>query len=198
MIFHCLYSFCFFSLFHVFCFFFFFQAEDGIRDHCVTGVQTCALPIFGKSTIVNRLIGHDVGKVGTIRESDGRGRHTTTARHLVELPSGALLIDTPGMRELVPWTQSGSVDGAFDDIATLARDCRFADCGHETEPGCAVLAAADSGRLDRDRLEHYRRLLREAAFEERKRDKAAAANAKRRWRQTQQSLKALYRDRDRS
>ena len=152
----------------------------------------------GKSTIVNRLIGHDVRKVGAIRESDGRGRHTTTARHLVELPSGALLIDTPGMRELVPWTQSGSVDGAFDDIATLARDCRFADCGHETEPGCAVLAAADSGRLDRDRLEHYRRLLREAAFEERKRDKAAAANAKRRWRQTQQSLKALYRDRDRS
>jgi len=71
----------------------------------------------GKSTIVNRLIGHDVRKVGAIRESDGRGRHTTTARHLVELPSGALLIDTPGMRELVPWTQSGSVDGAFDDIA---------------------------------------------------------------------------------
>src|SRR6184192_1176764 len=70
----------------------------------------------GKSTIVNRLIGHDVRKVGAIRESDGRGRHTTTARHLVELPSGALLIDTPGMRELVPWTQSGSVDGASSRI----------------------------------------------------------------------------------
>lgn len=152
----------------------------------------------GKSTMVNRLIGRDVHRVGAIRESDGRGRHTTTARHLVELPSGALLIDTPGMRELVPWTQSESVDGVFDDIAALARDCRFADCAHEAEPGCAVRAAVDGGSLDRDRLEHYRRLVREAAFEERKRDKAAAANAKRRWKQTQQSLKALYRDRDRS
>jgi ribosome biogenesis GTPase len=152
----------------------------------------------GKSTIVNRLMGRDVHRVGAIRESDGRGRHTTTARQLVELPSGALLIDTPGMRELVPWTESGAVDVAFDEIATLARGCRFADCAHESEPDCAVLAAVDSGRLDRDRLEHYRRLLREAAFEERKRNKAAAANAKRRWKQTQQSLKALYRDREQS
>jgi ribosome biogenesis GTPase len=152
----------------------------------------------GKSTIVNRLMGRDVHKIGAIRESDGRGRHTTTARQLVELPSGALLIDTPGMRELVPWTESGAVDVAFDDIATLARGCRFADCAHESEPDCAVLAAVDGGRLDRDRIEHYRRLLREAAFEERKRNKAAAANAKRRWKQTQQSLKALYRDREQS
>ena len=173
--------------------------EDALSPY-LRPAQTIALlgsSGVGKSTIVNRLVGQDALEVGAIRERDGRGRHTTTARRLVELPSGALLIDTPGMRELVPWTQPGSVDGAFDDIAALARDCRFRDCAHEAEPGCAVLAAADSGSLDRDRLEHYRRLLREAAFEERKRDKAAAANAKRRWKQTQQSLKALYRDRER-
>jgi len=174
--------------------------EDALSPY-LRPAQTIALlgsSGVGKSTIVNRLIGHDAHRVGAIRERDGRGRHTTTARRLLELPSGALLIDTPGMRELVPWTEPGSVDGAFDDIATLARGCRFADCAHEAEPDCAVLAAVHDGRLDRDRLEHYRRLLREAAFEERKRDKAAAANAKRRWKQTQQSLEALYRDRDRS
>jgi ribosome biogenesis GTPase len=177
------------------------RAPEVALDRYLRPAQTIALvgsSGVGKSTIVNRLIGRDIHKTAAIRESDGRGRHTTTARQLVELPSGALLIDTPGMRELAPWTESEAVDGAFDDIAVLASGCRFGDCAHESEPDCAVLAAVERGELDRDRLEHYRRLLREAAFEERKRDKAAAANVKRRWKQTQQSLKALYRDRDRS
>jgi ribosome biogenesis GTPase len=151
----------------------------------------------GKSMLVNRLVGAERLKVGAIRESDGKGRHTTTSRQLVELPGGALLIDTPGMRELRLWSDESAVDQAFDDIAALARGCRFDDCAHDAEPGCAVLEAVEAGRLDEDRLAHYRQLLREAAFEARKRDKAVAADVKRRWKQSAKAAKALYKDRDR-
>jgi ribosome biogenesis GTPase / thiamine phosphate phosphatase len=151
----------------------------------------------GKSTLVNRLVGRELLRVNAISDEDGKGRHTTTSRQLVELPGGALLIDTPGMRELQPWVDEAAVDGAFDDIAVLAAACRFADCAHEAEPGCAVLQAVDGGRLDPDRLEHYRRLGREAAFEERKRNKAFAADEKRRWKQIHMAQRALYKDRDR-
>jgi ribosome biogenesis GTPase len=151
----------------------------------------------GKSTLVNRLLGGETLKVGAIRESDGRGRHTTTARQLVVLPGGALLIDTPGMRELEPWVERQGVDTAFDDIADLAGRCRFADCAHASEPGCAVLVAVANGDLEADRLASYRHLARELAFESRKRDKAAAANVKRRWKQMAQAQKARYKNRER-
>ena len=150
----------------------------------------------GKSTLVNRLLGGDILRVGAIRESDGRGRHTTTSRQLVELPGGALLIDTPGMRELQLWSDESSVEQAFDDIAALATDCRFEDCVHASEPGCAVLLAVDEGRLDGDRLENYRRLLRESAYEARKHDKASAAEHKRQWKQLHKAARALYKQRD--
>src|SRR2546428_7288475 len=151
----------------------------------------------GNSTLVNRLLGSDAQRFSDIA-ADGRGRHTTTSRQLVELPGGALLIDTPGMRELQPWGDESAVTSAFDDITALAQACRFTDCAHAGEPGCAVAEAVATGRLDADRLENYRRLLREAAFEERKRDKSAAAEQKRRWKRLHQAQKALYRNRDRS
>ena len=151
----------------------------------------------GKSTLINRLLGHDALRVGAISQTDGKGQHTTTARQLLELPGGALLIDTPGMRELKPWVDGTAVDASFSDIAALAAACRFADCAHQGEPGCEVLAAVENGRLDADRLENYRRLGREAAFEERKRDKAAAAETKRRWKQIHQAQRAMYKERDR-
>jgi ribosome biogenesis GTPase / thiamine phosphate phosphatase len=151
----------------------------------------------GKSTLVNRLLGDKRLKVGAIRESDGRGRHTTTSRQLVELPGGALLIDTPGMREVRLWSDESAVEQAFDDIASLAGECRFEDCAHASEPGCAVLQAVADGQLDEDRLANYRRLAREAAFEERKRDKAGAAELKRRWKHATKAARAMYRDRDR-
>jgi ribosome biogenesis GTPase len=180
---------------------------SALRDEGLTALapylrpaQTIALlgsSGVGKSTLINRLLGREMLTVRAISDTDGKGRHTTTSRQLVELPGGALLIDTPGMRELQPWVDESSVDAAFDDIAALAGACRFADCAHGGEPGCAVLGAVAAGRLDADRLEHYRRLGREAAFEERKRDNAAAANTKRRWKQIIQAQKALYKDRDR-
>ena len=134
----------------------------------------------GKSTIVNRLLGREMQRVAPVRESDGTGRHATASRQLIVLPSGALLIDTPGMRELQPWADESAVEGAFADITETARHCRFGDCSHSHEPGCAVIAAIAVGMLDAARLDHYHHLAREAAFEERKRDKAAAAQQKRR------------------
>jgi ribosome biogenesis GTPase / thiamine phosphate phosphatase len=151
----------------------------------------------GKSSLIKRIIGDSSLPVSGIREADGKGRHTTTARQLVALPGGALLIDTPGMRELQPWSVDAGLAAAFDDIALLAESCRFGDCGHVSEPGCAVLEAVSEGRLDIDRLESFRRLEAEAAFEARKQDKTAAANEKRRWKQASQALKALYRQRGR-
>jgi ribosome biogenesis GTPase len=153
----------------------------------------------GKSTLVNRLVGRDLQRVSALRESDGRGRHTTTARRLIELSGGALLIDTPGMRELQPWVEHSAIDGAFEDLAELAARCRYRDCSHEAEPGCAVREAVETGRLDRDRLRSYRRLLKEAAFEGRKHDKSAAAAHKALWKRHTRAQKALYehrRDRD--
>ena len=152
----------------------------------------------GKSTIVNRLLGRELQKVAPIRTSDGTGRHTTTTRQLIELPGGALLIDTPGMRELQPWADESAVVHVFDDIVQLGRGCRFSDCSHKEEPGCVVEEAIADGRLDPARLDHYRHLLREAEFEERKRDKAAAAREKNRWKRITQDQRARYRERERS
>ncbi len=150
----------------------------------------------GKSTIVNRLLGEERIRVGAIREADGKGRHTTTSRKLVELPGGALLIDTPGLRELQLWASESSVDSAFEDIAGLARSCRFTDCGHAGEPGCAVAEAVAAARLDQGRLESYRRLMREAAFEKRKRNTAAAAEHKRRWKQAHRAQRSVQKEKD--
>jgi ribosome biogenesis GTPase len=125
----------------------------------------------GKSTLINRLLGED--RLATAPMSDteeGRGRHTTTTRELVRLPGGALLIDTPGMRELQLWVDREDLDKAFDDIERLAVQCRFPDCRHEGEPDCAVRAAAEAGSLDRRRLHSYLKLRRELQFMELKKD----------------------------
>jgi ribosome biogenesis GTPase / thiamine phosphate phosphatase len=119
----------------------------------------------GKSTLANRLLGRDAQRTGAVREEDARGRHTTTERELLALPGGGLLIDTPGMRELALWadadTDTDEVDLGFSDIDALAERCRFRDCSHRGEPGCAVLEAIDAGTLPLARLESARKLERE-------------------------------------
>jgi ribosome biogenesis GTPase / thiamine phosphate phosphatase len=114
----------------------------------------------GKSTLANRLLGEDVLATRDVRR-DGRGRHTTTHRELVQLPGGALVLDTPGMRELQLWADESALDETFADVAELARQCRFTDCAHGSEPGCAVRAALAAGTLPRIRWESYTKLQRE-------------------------------------
>jgi ribosome biogenesis GTPase len=109
----------------------------------------------GKSTLVNRLVGAELMATGDVREDDSRGRHTTSHRQLVRLPEGGLVIDTPGMREIQLWAEEDSLEGTFVDVTEVAEGCRFRDCRHEREPGCAVREAVAAGRLDADRLESY-------------------------------------------
>ena len=114
-----------------------------------------------KSSMVNALIGDDVLDVGEIRD-DGKGRHTTTRRELIPVPGGGVLLDTPGMRELQLWDEA-SLDDAFPEIEDASRSCRFADCEHRSEPGCAVRAAVDAGEIRAERFASWRRLTEELA-----------------------------------
>lgn len=132
----------------------------------------------GKSTLLNALLGDIRMRTSPVRE-DGRGRHTTTHRQLFRLPNGALLIDTPGLRELQLWGEEDSVDATFDDVAALASVCRFSDCEHESEPGCAVLEAVERGQLDPERLAHWRQLRAELAYLARREEGRAAQEWKR-------------------
>lgn len=115
----------------------------------------------GKSSLVNSLAGHPVQLVAEVRESDGRGRHTTSAGQMVELADGALLIDTPGIRGVGLWNADDGLERAFADLEPYAQDCRFADCTHTTEPGCGLLAAVHSGDVGADRLEVWQALVAE-------------------------------------
>jgi len=116
-----------------------------------------------------------------VRESDSRGRHTSTARQLIVLPESGVLIDTPGMRELQMWDAGETMGGTFGDIELLASDCRFRDCRHRQEPGCAVRAAVETGGLTAGRLESYHKLQGEQAHQSRQADQRAQIEERRRW-----------------
>ena len=144
----------------------------------------------GKSTLVNQLLGEERQPVQEVRESDSRGRHTTTYRELVPLPTGGALVDTPGMRELQLWAGYDSLDSAFGDIAELAQQCHFRDCAHGVEKGCAVQAAIRDGTLDAERWQSYLKLRAEIAFHERKTDVNAAQEQKQRWKKIHKAMRA--------
>ena len=128
----------------------------------------------GKSTIINRLLGQERFRTGEVSDSEaGRGRHTTTGRELVRLGNGALLIDTPGLRELGLWADDEGLDRTFEEIERLAAKCRFPDCRHEAEPGCAVRQAVEAGLVAAERWESYRKLRRELRSLELRKDEKA-------------------------
>ncbi len=163
---------------------------DALRGHLQPGVTAAILGSsgVGKSTLVNALLGDDRQKTSEVRESDSRGRHTTTHRELFELPGGALLVDTPGIRALEVLGADEGVESAFDDVVHLATRCRFSDCQHDGEPGCAVRAAIAEGRLGEERLASHRKLERELARAARQGDPRARAEHRRTWRLISKSV----------
>jgi len=143
----------------------------------------------GKSTIANLLLGREHQAVGAVRADDSRGRHTTTSRTLLPLSDGGLLIDTPGMRELQLWAGEESLQTAFADVEALAADCRFRDCTHTGEPGCAVQAALHDGALAADRLASYHKLQKEIRYQKRRADPQAERAEKARWKQIHKAMR---------
>ena len=156
---------------------------DGLRKYIKPGETAVLLGSsgVGKSTIINRLYGKERQRVKPVREADQKGRHTTSARELMVLPEGGILIDTPGMREFQPWKDEEDTAKAFEDIESYAGDCRFRDCSHESEPGCAVRAAIDQGLLDSGRYGNYLRMKKEARYLERRVERSAQLAEKNKW-----------------
>ncbi len=151
----------------------------------------------GKSTLVNVLSEEQVTITSEVRFSDRKGRHTTTRRELYRIPGGACLIDTPGIRELRIWTLEEGLSSAFPEIEKIAADCRFRDCKHESEPGCAVISAVEAGTLKDERLDSFRKLLSEAAYSQRKTDPRARAAAVSEWKSIKKSMKQHPKNRNR-
>ncbi len=149
----------------------------------------------GKSALINALLGEERLATGEVRGSDRHGRHTTTNRELFLLLGGGMVIDTPGMREIQVWGDEQSLDGAFADISELAAACRFSDCRHDAEPGCAVREALRSGALDANHFKNYLQLQRELKHQLARQDGKAALVEKMRWRQISKIQKRLYKDR---
>jgi ribosome biogenesis GTPase / thiamine phosphate phosphatase len=151
----------------------------------------------GKSSLINAILGTELLDTGEIRESDDRGRHTTTTRQLIVAPNGGVLIDTPGMRELQLWDASEGIDQAFGEIAELAADCKFRDCKHVNEPGCAVRSAVESGSLAAERLESFHKLGREEKFVAAKQDAAVRAAQTKELKKVMKKQNEFYRKRGR-
>jgi ribosome biogenesis GTPase / thiamine phosphate phosphatase len=135
----------------------------------------------GKSSLINYLAGQSLQEVSAIRESDDRGRHTTTRRQLFVLPSGALIIDTPGLREIQLTDAEDGMNVVFEDVQSIAARCRFTDCTHQSEPDCAVRDALDENSLSIERFESYEKLTKEMRYAAIRQDKRAQAEQKKKW-----------------
>ena len=163
---------------------------DEVRARIVPGstVAFVGSSGVGKSTLVNVLAGDELAAVAEIREDDARGRHTTSRRQLHRMPDGGLILDTPGMRELGLWNPDAGMERSFADIDALAATCRFSDCGHIGEPGCAVASAIADGDLDGSRFESWKKLEREARHLERRVDALGRAEERRKWKVISKSV----------
>ncbi len=175
------------------------EGMDGIADAIGSG-RTAAFfgaSGVGKSTLVNRLIGTEVAETAEVRETDGKGRHTTVAREMFFLPGGGILVDTPGMRALALWDAEEGIAAAFPDIEERAEHCRFADCTHAHEPGCAVRSAVEAGEIPARRLESYLRLREELDRLGERQDARARAEKKRNDKILHREIKRFHKERGR-
>jgi ribosome biogenesis GTPase len=174
------------------------EGTDGLAPFLGMGETVVLLGSsgVGKSSIANRLLNRDQQQMQPVREHDSRGRHTTTGRDLFFLASGAMIIDTPGLRELQLWDATGGLQQAFGDLEKLSVRCRFRDCTHGGEPGCAIVAEISRGGLDPERLANYRKLQREQEHLRRKMDAGEQQRARQRIKTISRGLRRLYRQRD--
>ena len=175
-------------------------AGEGIAELQATLVEGTTITMLGssgvgKSTLTNCLLGYEQQVTQGIRGDDDKGRHTTTSRELFVLPSGAHLIDQPGLREVHLVDGEAGIEKVFEDLARLEGECRFSDCRHQTEPGCAVLTAFENGDIDEDRWSSYQKLQREAAFARAKDSKSVRLRQKERGKKIQKHLNQLYKER---
>ncbi len=170
------------------------EGIDELMEH-LAPQQTAALlgsSGVGKSTLVNTLLEQDVQDTKGVRESDSKGRHTTTHREMFRLPNDAQLIDTPGMRELQLWEGESAIEATFQDVEAFEKECKFNDCQHNTEPGCRIQEALNNGELDEDRYQSYLKLQRELAYEKRKQDQKTMLEEKSKWKKVSKQQKDNY------
>ena len=152
----------------------------------------------GKSTLINRLYGKKVQATGSISSKVGKGKYTTSARELIMMPQGGMVIDNPGIREIAFWDDGGGIEVVFPEIENIAVKCRFSDCSHTHEPGCRVLQAVTEGEISQGRLESYRKLKRELAYLSHRRHKSADRIEKERWKEVALKVKAMKKNRKNS
>ena len=173
------------------------EGLDAILSYLKPGVTGALLGSsgVGKTTIINHLLGQDIYPTMEVREGDNRGKHATTRRELILLPKGGMLIDTPGMRELQLWGGANGVEEVFDDIKRLAEQCRFRDCTHGTEPGCAVQKALGQGKLEESRYRSFQKLRKEIAYQNRRIDEGEQRKEKERIKRISREIKQIYKTR---
>jgi ribosome biogenesis GTPase / thiamine phosphate phosphatase len=148
----------------------------------------------GKSSLINCLLGTEIQFTREVREKDRRGRHTTTKREMIMMPGGGILIDTPGIRELYLWDSEEGLEDTFQDIHDLIENCHFSDCRHETEKGCAVIEAVESGTISEERHKNYLKLLKEQEFLEQKQNQQLQSNRKQKWKEINKSMRKFYKN----